>query len=402
MIRTVLLCAAIAAVVSAAPAAAQTAVPLLDVGDLWRSARHKADSAQDDSDAPAARRFLVVAPTIGSRPATGLTGGLNGNVAFFNGDSATTHISSMSGGLRLSQKGQVLSGLRYSVFTNDDRWFLQGDNRLSWTSLNTYALGAVPAAGTENVKFDFIRLYETAYRQVKPGLFYGVGVNLNAHANVRPGSGALETWDESAYVAYSAAHHFSTAQQISSGTSVGVIYDTRDNAINAARGSLASATYRTFFAALGGDSTWQELAVDVRAYRALTRDARHKLAFWIAGDFVTGGAAPYFDLPGTASDGRQSRGYSDGRYRGEHLVYGEVEYRSTLTENGLLGYVAFLNTTTVSSVDHNEKLFAAYAPAAGGGLRVLLNKRSRTNLCADYGVGNAGSRGFYLAIQEAF
>jgi len=34
--------------------------------------------------------------------------------------------------------------------------------------------------------------------------------------------------------------------------------------------------------------------------------------------------------------------------------------------------------------------------------RVLLDKHSRTNLCDDYGVGRDGSRGFYLAIQEAF
>jgi hypothetical protein len=36
------------------------------------------------------------------------------------------------------------------------------------------------------------------------------------------------------------------------------------------------------------------------------------------------------------------------------------------------------------------------------GLRVLLDKHSRTNLCVDYGVGLDGSRGFYLALQEAF
>src|SRR5258708_31434816 len=42
-----------------------------------------------------------------------------------------------------------------------------------------------------------------------------------------------------------------------------------------------------------------------------------------------------------------ARGHSDGRYRGEHLAYGEMEYRGTLTSNGLLGVVAFLNTTTV-------------------------------------------------------
>ena len=35
-------------------------------------------------------------------------------------------------------------------------------------------------------------------------------------------------------------------------------------------------------------------------------------------------------------------------------------------------------------------------------LRVLLNKRSRTNLATDYAWGKGGARGFYLGIQEAF
>jgi hypothetical protein len=401
--RTPFACIVAALVACGAPAAAQTPAPAVDVGDLWHAVRHKSDERPDGRDSSPRERFLVAAPTIGSRPSTGLTGGVNGQMAFFSGDAATTHISSISGGVRLSQKGQVLSGVRYSVFTTDDRWFLQGDNRLSWTSLTTYALGALPiATGAENVKYDALRLYETAYRQIKPHLFVGAGINVNAHENIRPGDGQLEPWDESAYLAYNEAHGLPASGQASSGTSVGLVYDTRDNAINAARGSLASATYRTFFRAMGGDSTWQELSFDARTYRALTPDARRKLAFWLSGDFVTGGVAPYFDLPGTANDGRSARGYSDGRYRGEHLLYGEIEYRSTLTRNGLLGYVAFLNATTVSSLDNHEHLFDAWAPAGGGGLRVLLNKRSRTNFCADYAAGKAGSRGFYLAIQEAF
>jgi hypothetical protein len=73
-----------------------------------------------------------------------------------------------------------------------------------------------------------------------------------------------------------------------------------------------------------------------------------------------------------------------------------------LTRNGLLGAVAFANTTTVSSRQDNLSLFDAADPAAGFGLRVLLNKRSRTNLCTDYAWGKAGARAFYLSIQEAF
>lgn len=246
-------------------------------------------------------------------------------------------------------------------------------------------------------------MYETAYRRVKKGLFVGAGLDVDVHTNTRPGTNAQGAWDQSVYVAYSALHGFDADSQTSAGTSLGLLWDTRDNAINARRGWLASVAYRTFFKGfLDGDSTWQELYLDTRTYRKLTANARHKLAFHFLGDLVTGGTAPYLDLPESGGDGRSARGYGEGRFRGERMLYGEMEYRGTVTPNGLLGVVAFLNATTVDSVETHEKLFDSVAPAGGFGLRVLLNKRSRTNLCTDYGWGIQGSRGFYLAIQEAF
>lgn len=378
----------------------------MDVGDLWRSIRHKGDA---DSDPPAPApdpkpRFLVVTPTIGSKPSTGLTGGFSGSMAFFSGDPQDTHISSVSGNFRVSQKGQKIAGLKFAIFTDNDRWFLQGDHRFWWTSQTTHGLGSdAPASATQDMKYDFFRFYETAYRRVAPGFLVGLGVNVNDHKAIRPDAGAASTWDQSAYVSYSEKHGFNTGKQISSGTSVGLLFDTRDNAINADRGWLSNAVYRTFFKGfLGGSSTWQELDLDLRTYRKLTPDARHKVAFWFLGNFVAGGTAPYLDLPETGGDGRSARGYSEGRYRGQHLLYGEVEYRGALTSSGLLGAVVFLNATTVDNTDTGNRLFHAVAPAAGFGLRLLLNKRSRTNLCTDYGWGRQGSRGFYLYIQEAF
>jgi hypothetical protein len=384
--------------------------PTTDVGDIWRQVRHvpdptpdAPDSAADNAEAKPERRFLVVAPTIGSKPTTGLTGGINSNVAFFRGDPKSTHISTLTAGMRVSQKKQVLSGFRLSMFTADDRWYVQGDHRLSWTSQNTYGLGADSMkSDAENVKFKAFRIYESAYKKVRKGLFVGGGLNVSTHTNVRPGDGSLTVFEESDYAAYNVAHGFSASGQTSSGASVGLLYDTRDNGINPQRGWLANSTYRTFYKNfLAGDSTWQELILDVRTYKKITPSGRQKLAFWAMTDLVTGGVAPYLDLPATGSDGRSARGYGDGRYRGTHLAYGEVEYRGTITRNGLLGMVAFANSTTVDNAS-GEKIFDTWAPAAGLGLRVLLNKHSRTNFAADYAWGKAGATGFYLGIQEAF
>ena len=393
-----------AAAAVSAPVRAEDGV---DAGDLWYKVRHHAstDPAPAD-DAESHKPFFVIAPSIGSKPSTGLNAGLASNVAFVSGDSATTHLSSVSGGLKVSEKGQTLSGIKLSIFFPDDRWFLQGDNRFSWTSQNTYDLGGTSVgADAENLKYDQLRVYETAYRTIAPGLFLGIGVNINEHSNVRPGSGTQTEFDAAAYAQYTAQHGFDLAHQTSSGTSASLLFDTRDNAINARRGWFANVSYRTFFDGfLGGDSTWQEASFDVRTYRPLTDDGRRRLAFWVLGDFVTGGVAPYFDLPATAGDayGRSARGYTEGRYRGDQLLYGEVEFRDTLTRNGLFGYVLFVNTSTIAGEGTGDHLFETFAPGEGGGLRVLLNKKSRTNLCVDYGWGKQGSHALYLSIQEAF
>jgi hypothetical protein len=288
----------------------------------------------------------------------------------------------------------------------DDRWVIQGDNRLAWSSLETYPLGIVEDVTGERLKYDRLRFYDSIFLQVKPRLFVGAGLNVNTHTDVRPDAEGSASFPQSAYVAYTAQHGYPAGGQVSSGLNVAMFVDTRDNTINASRGWLASATYRTFFDGfLGGDATWQLLEVDARTYKLLKRDGRQqRLAFWMLGEFVTGGTAPFLDLPAIAEDtyGRSARGYTSGRYRGPRLLYGEVEYRATLSQNGLLGAVAFANATAIDGDMPGQELFSTVAPAAGGGLRFLLSKRSRANFCLDYGWGIHGSRGLYIAVRETF
>ena len=73
----------------AEPQAAETT----DVIDLWRKLRHK-----DSDSEPAAwdyrKPMVAFAPVIGAKPSSGMLLGAAGNVAFYRGDPATTHISS--------------------------------------------------------------------------------------------------------------------------------------------------------------------------------------------------------------------------------------------------------------------------------------------------------------------
>jgi hypothetical protein len=109
-------------------------------------------------------------------------------------------------------------------------------------------------------------------------------------------------------------------------------------------------------------------------------------------------------LPASAYDqrSRNSRGYTQGRFRGPHLVYAEAEYRFPITRcGGVLGGVFFVNATTTDNPLLGIDLFDVIRPGVGTGLRVMIDKASRMNLAVDVGWGHK-SFGFYLNVTETF
>jgi hypothetical protein len=83
-------------------------------------------------------------------------------------------------------------------------------------------------------------------------------------------------------------------------------------------------------------------------------------------------------------------------------MYGETEYRFPISaRTGILGGDIFLNATTTSNKKGDVKLFDYTRLGYGGGLRIMLDKQSRTRLAIDIGV-SPGSVGFYFGAQETF
>jgi len=83
-------------------------------------------------------------------------------------------------------------------------------------------------------------------------------------------------------------------------------------------------------------------------------------------------------------------------------MYGEGEYRFPISPcGGIFGGVLFANVTTASNPVDKEKLFTYYAPGYGFGLRMMVDKRSRTNLQIDFGFGKKSS-GVYFGAAETF
>jgi hypothetical protein len=389
----------------------------VDVGDIWHRIRHKEktpETRRDDNG-----RMVAAMPIVGWNPTFGLTFGGAAQVAFVAGNPDTTRISSSVSSLSYSTKNQTLFNVRFDLYSSENRWVVQGDNRVYVSGQSVYGLGAdTPASAAIDTQYTWVRVHETVYRRVSGPFYVGAGLFFDSHSNVRPGDVADDTWATSPYVTYSDEHELPIDSQQSGGVTMNALVDRRVGEIDPRSGWMVQGWYRASFRdVFGGDSHWQLAHVELRTYFPLggqprTADpspgggvpAKHRLAIWTFTDLTTNGAPPYFDLPETVSDmyGRSSRGYQQGRYRGERVVYGEIEYRGMLTRNGLLAVVGFANAATITNLSEGENLFDSYAPAAGAGLRVLFNKRSRTNFCVDVAVGKAGAKGLYFAIQDAF
>jgi hypothetical protein len=82
------------------------------------------------------------------------------------------------------------------------------------------------------------------------------------------------------------------------------------------------------------------------------------------------------------------------------MVYNEAEYRFPISKNGLFGGVVYLNATTASN--YTKGLFDKTAFGRGAGVRMQLDKRARTNLTVDIGLGTDRATAIYFNLQEAF
>jgi hypothetical protein len=153
---------------------------------------------------------------------------------------------------------------------------------------------------------------------------------------------------------------------------------------------------------LGSDANWQSLLLEFRGYTKFPSESRNIIAFWSYNWFTLGGTPPYLLLPSTAWDeySNTGRGYIQSRFRSMNMIDQEAEYRFVISANGLFGGVIFANAESFSDITTGK--YQVISPGAGLGIRIMLNKFSRTNLALDYAWGTMGSRGFFVNLGEVF
>ncbi len=372
---------------------------------------------------------VIPLPAIGYNPTSGFMIGVAPSLTWTMGNPETTHLSSALATLIYTSKKQFLFTCKSTAFLDGDSWNLMGDWRYFITSQPTFGLGSGPQSAKlvstgyeyndnlfsqgipsdQMMEFDYLRLHETFLKRFGDTRYYaGLGYHLDIHSKIDDQQLRLDTVPPTitSHYAYSEKYGFNPEKYTLSGVSINGLLDSRDNVVNPYSGQYAFLSFRMNPEFLGSSQNSTMLWAEYRHYFILNKERpRHQIACWAYGNFVTSGNVPYMDLPAVGWDqfGRSGRAYTQGRFRGEDLMYAEVEYRFPLMKhNDLLGGVVFVNATTANNPDSKIYLGEYITPAAGIGLRVMVNKKTRANLCLDYAIGMYGSSGFYFGINEAF
>lgn len=382
-------------------------------------------SAQSDSVSYQPNKInklkIVPLPAIGSNPANGWLFGLAPSATWYMGDPATTKISNFVGNFLYTTKKQWIFSSRSNIFSNENKLIFIGDWRYFVTSQFTYGLGSSapnelqenPSQpqtywGKQGMDFRLIRFYETILKRIGESKFYlGVGYHLDIHSHI-------QNFDDDSpntnlffsHNAYTGSKGFDIDRYTLSGISLNMVMENRDKAVSPYEKNFAWIQYKINPTFLGSDQNSSLLMLDYRHYINLNEQRKRNLiALWGFGNFVVSGDVPYMSLPSITWDmfGRSGRGYAQGRFRGENMVYGEAEWRFPLQRNKeTFGGTVFLNAASFSSKMDNEKLFTKINPGYGVGFRIMINKENRTTIAADYGFGQKGNSGFYLNINETF
>ncbi|MDX6189563.1 BamA/TamA family outer membrane protein [Flavobacterium sp. Fl-318] len=364
---------------------------------------------------PIKNSFFLVIPVIGAQPATGF---VFGGVAqyTFKGKEATDKYSIANLGVTYTTKKQWLINVKNNILLKNNKIFLSGDYRMYIFSQPNYGLGTniIPHHSRRDnfsidsiaqpMDYNYFKFHQTASWEVKKNFYVGGGINIDWYSSIKDEDLDVANQVFTYHYNYSQKYGFNDLEYYLTGMSLNLVYDSRDNQVNTARGWFANINYRFNPVFFKNQRYSNVLYTEYRHFIPLSsKNERYILAFWTYGQFVTRGKVPYLNLPAIGWDqrSRSGEGYTQGLFRGSNLVYLSAEFRFPISCNQMFSGTVFTNFTTASNSETNTPLFSYVQPAIGAGLRILIDKKTRTNLVVDYAVGN-NSNAFYLNAGETF
>lgn len=337
-------------------------------------------------------QFLVY-PTVAYAPETTWEIGLSSLYVFYAKRDATNRLSEVSGFTFFTLENQYGVWLDHAIYTDKDKWFLLGRLRFQSFPLLYHGIGTnTPKDYTARVDANQIIIKERVLRKVEKNLFLGVEVEYQSLSAVDFNVAAPNPNNTFEFPIGSNGSN-------NLGLGVGIVQDNRRNVLNVRDGFFSELALLHSNTAWGSTFKFSSINSDTRFYKPIGKN--NVLAAQVLGQFNFGNV-PFNQLAQMGGESMM-RGYYFGRFRYNHQLATQVEYRMLpipLRFTKRLGAAAFASTGTVfNNINDIEAPNLKFA--AGAGLRFLLFPKKDIWTRIDYAVTKEGS-GFYLFIGEAF
>ncbi len=383
-----------------------------DVGDLFNDVFRPNRPA----DPLHKRSGITVIPNISANPTIGFQIGIKAVAGMKLGKDPRTLMSVAATSASITTKGILYFYISHNVFTNGNKWNLQGSLIAAKTVTPDFGIGIGNDVGTSEedkilvnasrkpyiLHALYFNFREKVYKEVLPDFFLGAGVSFDIRRRIE--DRITPPHVPTPYRIYNARYGFDSDHYMANGVLFSGQYTTRDNQNRAYKGMYADVGIRINQTWMGSTKNAMQFTTDFRKYVSLSRrNPEHVIAFWNWGSYLISGQLPYLEIPGTGKDpgSRSGRGYTVTFFKGTKYNDTEVEYRFPISRNKLFSGVTFFNLQTAND-EVGTQLFEVWQPGGGAGLRILFNKSTRTNLCLDYAWGKFGRKGFFLNLNEAF
>ncbi len=403
---------------------------MLSAGWLVFYATLSQGQTQDSlSKSPAPRDYkrLDIFPAISYSPETKLTLGAIGiyYLDLRKGD-RNTPLSNIDFLAVYTLNKQILLESRWEVFTHARAWRTRGELLLQRYPDRNYGIGndasvLVVETNSEgqrdtlnylNYDSDRIKFSPVVLRKIRPNLYFGLQSDLEYLFNYRviPEQYTFISPDSSLI-------NDAPVEGLRSGVGFQLLYDNRNNMINPIRGTMLEFNSRYYGKWMGSDYTFSVYSLEFRQY--INTWSNHTLALrGLASLEYSKEGVPIRALSRVGGH-KFIRGYFKGTYQDRHMMAFEAEYRLPFWKEDQksklwqvwkrIGVVGFVGGAEVFHEARQIQL-SEFNLAAGGGLRILLNPKSRSNIRIDYAIAlrndsdgpGKRQRGFYFFLGEAF
>jgi hypothetical protein len=327
----------------------------------------------------------LVYPTIAYSPETRFEFGAVGLLLYHANDNPKNRLSEANIFAFVTQESQWGIWQEHSLYTDSDKWFIQGNTRFQFFPLLYFGIGPNTKNDPAVVLSTNLISRQRFMRTIRPNLFVGPVVDLNRVYNVE----------------YESSESHPRRPQGSEGnTTLGIglsmTYDTRNNALNARNASYAELTYLNYhFSPVFG---FQSLQADARKYLP----GFSKSHVWAMQAFASfnEGNIPFNRLALMGGENLM-RGYYLGRFRDNYYTAVQTEYRILpFSFSQRFGMAVFASAGNVAPRP-DKLLQSSIKYAIGGGPRFLVFKNKDIFVRLDAASTPEGMA-YYFFLGEAF